>query len=419
MNDAAGYSMTVLMTADAVGGVWQYALGLCAALSDVRFVLAVMGPAPSARQREAAERFPNVTLEMEPYRLEWMQGAAEDLGPSRAWLAMLARLHGADLLHVNGYAHAANRAGLPVLAVAHSDVLSWWRAVHRDEVPSEWEAYRRAVIAGLGAADRLVAPTAAVVDDLSRHYGIAGKAVEVIPNGVDLTRFAPRPKQPVVMAVGRLWDRAKNLQIFDGIADGLAWPIEIAGDASHPDGGSSAAAAPSLPSPASGGGSLEAPSPASGGGSFLIPSPASGGGLGRGQCLRESGSGRICLLGPLSHEEMAERLGAAAIFAAPALYEPFGLAIAEAAACGCALVLADIPSLRENWEGAAVFVPPDNRAAWRSTLSCLIACDERRRMLTEAACRHARNFSRQRMARRYAALYRDLTERRRSRRDVA
>ena len=35
------------------------------------------------------------------------------------------------------------------------------------------------------------------------------------------------------------------------------------------------------------------------------------------------------------------------------MYEPFGLSILEAAASGCALVLGDIPTLRENWSEAA------------------------------------------------------------------
>jgi rhamnose utilization protein RhaD (predicted bifunctional aldolase and dehydrogenase)/NAD(P)-dependent dehydrogenase (short-subunit alcohol dehydrogenase family) len=48
------------------------------------------------------------------------------------------------------------------------------------------------------------------------------------------------------------------------------WPLE------------QAKLAPTLPSPASGGGSIHVPSPASGGGSIHVPSPASGGGLGRG-----------------------------------------------------------------------------------------------------------------------------------------
>jgi glycosyltransferase involved in cell wall biosynthesis len=161
------------------------------------------------------------------------------------------------------------------------------------------------------------------------------------------------------MAAGRLWDAAKNLTVLDEIAGGLDWPVVIAGDATHP----------------------------------------------------ESGAARFAtarLLGVLGPAEMAERLGGAAIFAAPARYEPFGLGILEAGASGCALVLGDIPSLRETWDGAALFVPPDNRPAWRSTLACLIADDARRAALGAAARERAAGLTRERMAARYAALYRQL-----------
>ena len=47
-------------------------------------------------------------------------------------------------------------------------------------------------------------------------------------------------------------------------------------------------------------------------------------------------------LGVLAPAELRRKLERAAIFAAPALYEPFGLGILEAAAAGCALVLGDI-----------------------------------------------------------------------------
>ena len=71
-------------------------------------------------------------------------------------------------------------------------------------------------------------------------------------------------------------------------------------------------------------------------------------------------------------------------------------------------MLGDIPSLRENWDGAALFVPPDDAGAWRTTLSCLIACDSRRDALGAAARRRALAFTRERMAARYAALYCEL-----------
>jgi len=347
------------MTADAVGGVWSYSLALCVALPEIRFVLAVMGPMPSAAQREAAGRLDNVVLEEYGHRLEWMQGAAGHLDTSRHWLTLLARRYRADLLHVNGYAHARNDTGLPTLAVAHSDVLSWWRAVHGQPAPREWNPYRREVVAGLRAADRVVAPTGTVLDDLARHYRFERSRGMVIPNGIPLASYVPRPKRAAIMAAGRLWDEAKNLALLDEAAGNIDWPIEIAGDVNHPEGG---------------------------------------------QARLRAARAR----GILTSAEMAERLGTTAIYAAPARYEPFGLGILEAAASGCALVLGDIPSLRENWDGAALLVPPDDAAGWRTTLCCLIACDSRRGGLGPAAHRRALALTRERMAARYAELYCEL-----------
>ena len=59
----------------------------------------------------------------------------------------------------------------------------------------------------------------------------------------------------------------------------------------------------------------------------------------------------------------ARRLAARPVFVSAALYEPFGLAVLEAAAAGCPLVLSDIPTFRELWDGAAVFVPADDDEA--------------------------------------------------------
>jgi glycogen(starch) synthase len=352
-------SPTVLMTADTVGGVWSYALSLCAILPQIRFVLATMGPRADAVQRAAAACLGNVRLEESDWRLEWMADADADLAAARHWLADLALRHAADLVHVNGYAHARLDIFRPVLVVAHSDVLSWWRAVHGEAAPAEWEPYRRAVSEGLAAADRIVAPTAAVRRDLERHYGRLSAPAQVIANGVDLGAFRPLPKRPLVMAAGRVWDKAKNLAVLDEVAADLAWPVVIAGDCGHAE-----SAAPHL--------------------------------------------ARARLLGRLSAAGMARGLGTAAIFAAPARYEPFGLAVLEAAAAGCALVLGDIASLRETWQDAAVFVPPDDAAAWRAALQRLIADAGERARLAAAARRRARRFAIARTAAAYAALYREL-----------
>lgn len=349
----------VLMTADTVGGVWSYALGLCRSLPEIQFVLATMGPRARPAQCDAARRFDNVTLVESDFRLEWMTNGGADFPQSRDWLIELVERHDIDVVHVNGYAHGCLGIDCPVLVVAHSDVLSWWQAVHKHPAPPEWNGYRRRVVAGLAAASRIVAPTVAVLHDLERHFLSLGSNAAVISNGIDAAAFAPLDKHNVVLAAGRLWDAAKNLIALNAAAPGLAWPVEIAGDLEHPEGGTA----------------------------DLV---------------------NVELLGRLDPTEMAGRLGSASIFVAPARYEPFGLAILEAAAAHCALVLGDVPSLRENWDGAAVFVDPDDRPGLRSAINALIADAERRDLLAAAAACRARRFALPRMARAYGALYDEM-----------
>ena len=354
-----GSTPTVLMTADAVGGVWSYALGLCAALPDIRFILATLGPRPRPAQHAAVSQLDNVILAQSDFRLEWMTGGQADITASTRWLEALAVQHAVDLVHVNGYAQARLGSDRPIVTVAHSDVLSWWKAVHGEAAPAEWHGYRRQVVGGLRAADCVVAPTRAVQDDLRRQYGLPLWNARIIPNGIDLSAFMPRPKRPVIMAAGRIWDEAKNLRLLDDIAPRLDWPIEIAGETSHPEQGVAD--------------------------------------------LRQAR-----LLGVLRPEEMRRHLAEAAIFAAPALYEPFGLTVLEAAAAGCALVLGDIASLRENWEGAAIFLPPGDASAWQAALTRLINNREERERLAAAAHIRAKHFTLANTARRYRALYCDL-----------
>jgi glycogen(starch) synthase len=358
----SGRPLTVLMTADAVGGVWSFSVRLCAALPEARFVLATMGPRPCPGQRDEIQALANVTLVESDYRLEWMKDGAADHSESCRWLSQLIKRHGADIVHVNGYAQARLGADRPVLVVAHSDVLSWWQSVHKGRAPPEWDGYRRRAIAGLAAADRIIAPTTATLHDIQCHYlPLRGNAA-VIANGIDVSAFRPAAKRPVVLAAGRLWDGAKNLAALDAIAPQLAWPVEIAGEVEHPDGGAQ---------------------------NYV----------------------NVHLLGRLDVTGMARRLGCAAIFAAPARYEPFGFAILEAAASGCALVLGNIPSLHENWDGAAVFVDPEDRPTLAAAINELIADAQQRTRLAAAARRRARRFTTARTAGAYAALYQDMAAR--------
>jgi glycosyltransferase involved in cell wall biosynthesis len=101
-------------------------------------------------------------------------------------------------------------------------------------------------------------------------------------------------------------------------------------------------------------------------------------------------------------------MASASIYVLPAYYEPFGLSVLEAALSGCALVLGDIPSLREIWRDAALFVAPDDHASLARAIRRLADDEALRRVLAGRARRRARVLSPARMARHYHAAYATL-----------
>jgi glycosyltransferase involved in cell wall biosynthesis len=102
--------------------------------------------------------------------------------------------------------------------------------------------------------------------------------------------------------------------------------------------------------------------------------------------------------GRLDDTALAGCLAARPVFVSPALYEPFGLAVLEAAMAGCALVLSDIPTFRELWDGAATFVAPDDHAGFAHAIEGLIGDTRLRLTQGETARAIARSYTVERMA---------------------
>ena len=350
-----------MMTADAVGGVWRYSIDLGAALAQrgVRTTVAVMGPAPDEAQRHEADRA-GITIVDRPYRLEWMDEPWQDVERAGTWLLSLERALQPDVVHLNGYSHAALPWYAPAMVVAHSCVGSWWRAVKGSPAPDRFDTYRAWVRRGLTAAQLVVAPTRAMLDALHREYGPPASS-RVIANGCTAVGSAepPAAKEPLILAAGRLWDEGKNVDAVCSVAAEWPWPVYVAGDQQAPDGG-------------------------------------------------ERRLAGVHTLGRLTPTELGMWRRRAAIYVSPARYEPFGLSILEAAGAGCALVLGDIPSLRENWDGAAVFVAPDDRAALRAGVAALIADAPRRAEIARQGRERAAAFTIDRAADAYLRAYQDL-----------
>jgi glycogen synthase len=248
--------------------------------------------------------------------------------------------------------------------VGHSCVLSWWRAVHGAPAPAAWNRYKLEVECALRSVDLVIAPSRAMLQSLEANYGALPR-VRVIQNARGASRFRPGPKWDIVLSAGRLWDEAKNVASLAQIAGRLSWPVYVAGDGVRADG-----AAVDL--------------------------------------------GSCCPLGRLSSNDLARWMAGASIYALPARYEPFGLSALEAALSGCALVLGDIPSLREVWGDAARFVPPGDTEALAATLERLIVNAAARRELARRGLLRAQEFTPAFMAERYLSAYGEALNRHRS-----
>src|SRR5215218_1929637 len=205
------------MTADTIGGVWEYALDLSRSLAaaGTSVTLATMGREPSLRQQWEAETIPSLTLRTSTFRLEWMSDAWADVERSGRWLLDIQDAIGADVIHLNGFCYGALPWSAPVLMVAHSCVLSWWESVKGAVAPPEWNRYRCEARRGIQAADCVVAPSRWMATEVERLH--EASAVVAIPNGRDEAAgfTAGGDKQPIVLAAGRLWDEAKNFAALD------------------------------------------------------------------------------------------------------------------------------------------------------------------------------------------------------------
>ena len=345
------------MTADCVGGVWNYALDLAKALGQfgVQVSIATMGPRPSQNQRTQAARIPNLELFESDFKLEWMDSAWADVDAAGVWLLDLTRTFLPDIVHLNGFSHAGLAWNVPVIVVAHSCVRSWWKAVKSEPIPAAFAEYTRRVSAALLYADLLVAPTNAMLDAMDQNYDVSVPK-KVISNGCFRSEYSPGEKIDFIFTAGRLWDEAKNVRFLERIAPELKWPIYAAGENRHPS------------------------------------------------CSHKPIK-NIHVLGPLNNYKLAEYLSAASIYAAPALYEPFGLTVLEAALSGCALVLSDIPSFRENWSGAALLISIDDYNEWCAALNSLSDDREFRSALARQALDRAVKLQPEKIGSRYFNAY--------------
>lgn len=352
----------LLMTADSIGGVWQYATDLARGLArhGWRTTLAVLGPAPNHPQREAAASIQGLTLVDTKLPLDWLAqdaGTAAQIGDA---VAALARDIRADLVQLNSPGLAAqSRFDVPVVAVTHSCVATWWAAVKNGPLAPEL-AWQPAITgAGLAAADKVVAPSAAFAQATIDAYGLSRRP-RVVHNGRQLLTRPATAMHDFCFTAGRLWDKAKNVATLDRAAGNLTVPFRAAGAIQGPNGEMAAK------------------------------------------------FDHLHALGVVPEAEIGRWLASRPVYMSAAHYEPFGLAVLEAAAAGCPLVLSDIPTFRELWDGAATFVAPNDHAGFAETADAIVGDTGMRLSLGESARLRAARYTPAAMAAGMADIYREL-----------
>ncbi len=348
----------IVMTADCVGGVWQYATDLADGLAanGYRVTLALMGPAPSERRLTALRGGSPVRVVETGLPLDWLaKDAGEIVDASRALIALASDL-GADLVQLNSPALAcAGPFPIPTVGVLHSCLASWWSAMRDGSMPEDFVWRTDLLARGLAQCGLVVTPTRAFGDRARQIYKL-GVEPATVHNG---RAFLPAPPQGMhdhVFTAGRLWDEAKGARLLDRVAARLSVPFFAAGGTRRPHG-------------------------------------------------EEAAFDALSLLGHLDGKAIARRLAARPIFASAARYEPFGLSVLEAAMAGCALVLSDIPTFRELWSDAALFVAPDDQDGFVDAIETLIGEAGWRLQLGDAARRRSAAYGADRMVREMAAHY--------------
>jgi glycogen synthase len=341
---------SVFMSADAMGGVWTYALELAAGMDrlGIEVQLAVLGPAPSPSQRHQARRIRRLEVIVPGLPLDWTAGSEAALSEVPEVLQALALNRGADVVHLNAPAHAGVASWpLPLIVAAHSCVATWWRSMNKGPLPEDLAWRKRRTAAGLAVADAIIAPSHTFARALAETYD-AALPVIAVPNGRHRPNGVPCQEKHRLLTAGRLWDPAKNVAIIDEAARISGALIHAAGPTCGPNG-------------------------------EHVSFP------------------HLATLGMLGNKELARWYASTAVFISASRFEPFGLAVLEAAQAGAALVLSDIETFRELWDGAALFVPAEDACAFAKELRRLDADEPWRQQFAIRAQARARHWSAEQM----------------------
>lgn len=348
----------ILMTTAGGRREWEHSLDLAAALGrcGIEVALAVLGPAPSRQQLDRAYRHSNVQVHQGSFAGRWSDDAWDDVKRAGDWLVRLEHSLEPDLVHLHAYPLGALPFRAPHLLAGHDCPVCRWRALRGDAPRFPWGRYMDAAAEALRTARLVVVPTSAALDELTALFGLLPDT-RLIPTGRSGRGLLPRTKEDLILAADCFGDGDPGLDTVQQLAGEVEWPVVILAD------GAEAPVASDRPVRI-----VERPSP----------------------------------------DSVASWYGRASVYTQPCSYTGSGLGPLEAALAGCALVLGDVPALRETWEGAALFVQPGDPLDLRRALELLLSEPKGLRGLAQRARSRALLFSPERRAGAFLEAYADV-----------
>lgn len=357
----------ILITTDNVGTIWNYTMELIAGLEKEGYeiTLAVINKSINEERKKQISCFKNIRIYYGNYKSEWMEDPWEDVDEAGEWLLNIRDEFHPDIVHLNNYSFGALNWGIPVITFAHSDVISWWKAVLKYPYPNRLNEYFKRVKFGLENASVILAPSESAMHSLNQTFGNFPNQ-RIIYYGRSLPRISTTAKNKTVFSIGSVLDSAKNISLVINSAPMFQWKVKIAG-------------------PSAGNDEVEF-----------------------------SAHRYVEFLGDLSSEKIFKYLAKSPLFVLPAKYEPFGLSVLEAALSGCALILGDIDSLKEIWGDAAVYVDTEDSDILIKCVNELIDDPALLQLYRNRALKQASRFSAERMIDEHIQIYNSVIKRRES-----
>jgi glycogen synthase len=299
-------------------------------------------------------------------------------------LAMARDATDADLVHAHTW-YASLGAflirtlyGVPLVVTLHS--LEPFRPWKADQLGTGYLLSTWAEKVAVEAADRVIAVSTAMGEDVRRHFAVEADRVVVVPNGIDAERYRRTAaadalarrgiRPPYVLAVGRLSEQKGFFPLLEA-ARALPAGVQVVVCASAPDTPeiearfrAAVAAAPTV------------------------------------RWLPEV----------VPVDDLLQLYSHAAVFVCPSVYEPFGLINLEAMACETPVVATTVGGIPEVVEHGrtGLLVPPGAPAALAEAIGWVLAHPEEGRALGRAGRRRVdERFTWHRVAERTESVYRE------------